>query len=172
MDISLAIVQLEEATEKCFEITDNKSTNNYENVKFETATEGQINSDISILNNQINSDTFSSGMEETSSFKTFSPFTLRSNISEPSRQSSQSSSVTQLVQGSKYIFYDDNGRKFIIDNANFEEEDKELIDIFNSNPTFSHTNPNFEFFENRSYNEAYHFYPITTNASKEDEDTK
>ncbi|GFQ91644.1 hypothetical protein TNCT_24161 [Trichonephila clavata] len=30
MDISLAIVQLEEATEKCFEITDNKSTNNYE----------------------------------------------------------------------------------------------------------------------------------------------
>ncbi|GFU56696.1 hypothetical protein TNCV_1822271 [Trichonephila clavipes] len=107
-------------------------------------------------------------MEETSSLKTLSPFTLRSNFSEPSEQSSKSSSVTPLVQGSKYVFYDDNGKKFIIDNSAFEEEEKELIDIFNLNPSFSQNNPNFEFFENRPYNEDCHFYPISTNASKED----
>ncbi|GFY72279.1 hypothetical protein TNIN_483651 [Trichonephila inaurata madagascariensis] len=109
-------------------------------------------------------------MEETSSLKTFSPFTLRSNISEPSEQSSKISSVTPLVQGSKYIFYDDNGKKFIIDNVAFEEEEKELIDIFNLNSSFSQNNPNVKFFENRSYNEACHFYPIPTNVSKEDDE--
>ncbi|GFR04926.1 hypothetical protein TNCT_464401 [Trichonephila clavata] len=165
MDISLAIARLEESTEKCSGITDNISTNNYENVKSETTIEGQIKSSISILDNQINTDAFSSGMEETSSSKTFYPFSLQSNVSEPSEQSSKSSSVTPLVQGSKYIFYDDNGKKFIIDNADFEEEEQELIDIFNSNPTVSHNNP----LENLSYNEACHFYPISTNASKEDE---
>ncbi|GFQ82458.1 hypothetical protein TNCT_341331 [Trichonephila clavata] len=173
MDISVAIAQLDETTEKCSEITDNKSTYNYENVKFETTIEGQIKSNILILDSQIYTDSFSSRMEETSSSKTFSPFTLRSNIFEPSEQSSESSSVTPLVQSSKYVFYDDNGKKFIIDNADFEEEDRELIDIFNLNPKFSHNNPNFDFLENRSYNETCHFYPISPNASKkEDEGAK
>ncbi|GFR13991.1 hypothetical protein TNCT_726781 [Trichonephila clavata] len=108
-------------------------------------------------------------MEETSSLKSLSPITLRSNISEPSGQSSESSSVVPLVQGSKYVFYDDNGKKFIIDNADFEEEEKELIDIFNLSSTSSHNNSKFEFFKNRSYNEACHFHPISTKASKEDE---
>ncbi|GFY10976.1 hypothetical protein TNCV_1124971 [Trichonephila clavipes] len=71
------------------------------------------------------------------------------------------------------MFYDDIGKKFIVYNTEFEVEEKELIDIFNLHSTFSHSNPNFEFFEDRSYNEAYHFYPILTNASsKEDEERK
>ncbi|GFV39036.1 hypothetical protein TNCV_966011 [Trichonephila clavipes] len=168
MDISPAVAQLEETTEKCFEITDNNSINNYENVKFGTTSEGRINSDISISDIQNNTDSLSSEMKETNSLKTFSPFTLQSNISEPSEQSSESSFATPLVQGSKYVFYDDNGKKFIIDNADFEEEEQELIDIFNSNSTFSHNNP----FENQSYNDACHFYPIPTNTSEEDEGEK
>ncbi|GFR11741.1 hypothetical protein TNCT_572701 [Trichonephila clavata] len=122
-------------------------------------------SNISILDNQNNTNAFSSEMEEISSLKTLSPLTLRSNISEPSEQSSESSCVTHLVQGSKYVFYDDNGEKFVIDNEDFEEEE-ELIDIFNSNTTFSHNN----LLENQSYNEASHFYPISTNASKEEDE--
>ncbi|GFQ75822.1 hypothetical protein TNCT_345501 [Trichonephila clavata] len=114
MDISLAIAQLQETTEKCSDITYKNSTNNYENVKFEITIESRIKSDISSFDYQNNTDAFSSGMEETSSLKTFSLFTLRSNTSEPSEQNSESSSVTPLFQGSKYVFYDDNGKKFII----------------------------------------------------------
>ncbi|GFU56692.1 hypothetical protein TNCV_1822251 [Trichonephila clavipes] len=173
MDMLLAIAQLEKETEKRSEITDNKSNNNYKNVKFESIIEDRIKSDISIPDNQNNIEAFSSGMEETSSLKTYSSFTLRTNISESSEQSSKNSSVTSLVQGSKYVFYDDNGKKFIIDNATFEAEEKELIDIFNLNSSFPQNNPNFEYFENRPYNEDCHFYPISTNASKEDnEDAK
>ncbi|GFY41974.1 hypothetical protein TNIN_313031 [Trichonephila inaurata madagascariensis] len=170
MDISLAIGQLEETTENCSEITDNKSTNNYKTVEFETAMVDRIKSDISILDNQQNTDAFSSGMENTSSLKKFSPFTLRNNISEPSKHSSRSSSETPLVQGTKYVLYDDNGKKFTIDNADFEVEEKELIDIFNSDSTILHNHTSNELFENRSYNEACHFYPISTNVSSEDED--
>ncbi|GFW50565.1 hypothetical protein TNCV_2888681 [Trichonephila clavipes] len=172
MDASLAIGQLKETTENCSEITDNKSTNNYKTVEFQTTTEGRIKSDISILDNQQNTDAFSNGMEDASSLKKFSPFILRNNISEPLEHSSQSSSETPLVQGTKYLFYDDNGKKFIIDNADFEVEEKELIDIFNSNSTTLHNNTNIELFENRSYNEDCHFYPIPMNVSSEDEDVE
>ncbi|GFR13677.1 hypothetical protein TNCT_22531 [Trichonephila clavata] len=126
--------------------------------------EGRIKSDNSIIDKQKDIDAFLRGLEEINSF---SLFPLRSNISETSEQSSESSSVTPLVQGSKYVFYDDNGKKFIIDNADFEEEEKELIDIFNSNSTLLINNPNSEFFENRSYNDTCHFYPISTNAPSE-----
>ncbi|GFR02023.1 hypothetical protein TNCT_169311 [Trichonephila clavata] len=169
MDISLAIALLEKSTEKCYEITDNNSSNNYETVKFEPTIECRIKPDILGFDSQ-NNTAFSSGMEETSALKTFSTFTLRSNTSQPLEQSSDSSSVTPLVQGSKYVFYDDNGRKFIIDNADFEEEEQELIDIFNSNPIFSYNNPNFELFENLSYSKEYHFYPISTNSSSEEDE--
>ncbi|GFV23655.1 hypothetical protein TNCV_5108411 [Trichonephila clavipes] len=82
---------------------------NYENAKFKITIEGRIKPDSSTLHNQNKTDASSSGMEETSSLKTFFLFTLRSNISEPSEQSSESSSVTSLVQGTKYEFHDDNG---------------------------------------------------------------
>ncbi|GFY39480.1 hypothetical protein TNIN_335451 [Trichonephila inaurata madagascariensis] len=149
-----------------------ESVNNYKNVNFGATIKGRIKSDSPIFDSQNNTNVFSSGMEETSSLKTFSPFTLTRNISEPSEQCSESSSVAPLVQFSKYVFYDDNEKQFIIENAEFEEEEKELIDTFNSNSTFPHNNPNFEFFENRSFNEACHFYPISTNVSLEDEDVK
>ncbi|GFY42525.1 hypothetical protein TNIN_285321 [Trichonephila inaurata madagascariensis] len=147
-----------------FEFTDER-VNNYKNVNLVATVEGRIKSDVSILENQKNTDAFSSRIEETRSLKTFSLFTLRSNIFKPLEQSSERSFVAPLVQGSKYVLYNDNGKNFIMDKADFEE----LIDIFNSKSTFSHRNPNFEFFENRSYNEACHFYPMSTNASKEED---
>ncbi|GFX21893.1 hypothetical protein TNCV_2311711 [Trichonephila clavipes] len=46
----------------------------------------------------------------------------------------------------------------IIDNANFGEEDKEMNDITNSNSISSSNNPNFVL---RSYNDDYHFKPVS-----------
>ncbi|GFW81256.1 hypothetical protein TNCV_376041 [Trichonephila clavipes] len=175
IDISLVIAQRKETTEKFSESTDNKSTDNYENVKFETTIETRFKSDTSSIDIQQSTYAISSEIEETNSSKKLSPFTLRNNVSDSSDQSSENSCVTPLVQGSKYLFYDDYGEKFIIDNAEFEEEENEQNDIFNSNSTFLHSNPNSEFLQNRSYNEACHFYPISTNASSgnhTDEDEK
>ncbi|GFV70204.1 hypothetical protein TNCV_2553481 [Trichonephila clavipes] len=169
MDTSLAIAQSKETLEKCSKITDNNSTNNIKTVKFETTMEGRMKSDNSIFDNQQNTNAFSSGMEHTSSVNKISPFTVRNKISEPSEKSSESSSGSPLVQGSKYTFYDDNGKKFTIDNADFEEEEKELIDIFNLNSTILHNNSNIESFRNRPYNEACHFYPISTTVSSDED---
>ncbi|GFQ71663.1 hypothetical protein TNCT_3341 [Trichonephila clavata] len=149
--------------EKNVDYHTDESTNNYENFKLQSITEGQIKSDNSIIDKQKNIEAFLRGLE---TINYFSPFPLRSNISEPPKRSSQSPSTSPLVQSSKYLFYDNNGKKFIIDNADFEEE-KELINIFNSKSTLLHIKPNAEFFENRSYNDACHFYPISTNASSE-----
>ncbi|GFY38094.1 hypothetical protein TNIN_398161 [Trichonephila inaurata madagascariensis] len=90
-------------------------------------------------------------MEETRYLKKISAFTQGNNNSGSSGQISALSSKTTLVKDSKYTFYDDNGEKFIIDNADFEEDDKELIDIFNASSTF--LGPS---------NEYFHFKPIPT----------
>ncbi|GFT97173.1 hypothetical protein TNCV_3858311 [Trichonephila clavipes] len=172
MDISLAIAQSEETTEKCSKITDIKSTDNIKTVEFETTMEGLMKSDNSIFDNRQNTNAFLSGMEHTSSLKKISPFTLQSKISEPSEKSPKSPSGSPLVQGSKYALYDDNGKKFIIDNADFEEEEKELMDIFNLNSRILPNNSNIELFRNRPYVEACHFYPISTTVSSEKEDVE
>ncbi|GFQ71551.1 hypothetical protein TNCT_483141, partial [Trichonephila clavata] len=158
---------LEETIKNCIEIANNISANNYENIEFETATGCEIESDHSILDYQQNITAISSEVKENRCLKKISPFTLRSTISEPLEPNSENSSATPVVQRSKYVFYVDNGKKFIIDNADFEEDAKELIDIFNSNSTLLHNKPNSEFFENRSYNDACHFHPISMNASSE-----
>ncbi|GFT38627.1 hypothetical protein TNCV_4949221 [Trichonephila clavipes] len=54
------------------------------------------------------------------------------NISELSEQISSNLSKSTFVESSKYAFYDDSGKQFIIDNVGFEEE-KELADVFNLN---------------------------------------
>ncbi|GFY48557.1 hypothetical protein TNIN_229261 [Trichonephila inaurata madagascariensis] len=110
---------------------------------------------------------FQTEWKERDFLKKLSSFTLRSNSSEPSDQSSENSSVIPMIQNSKYLFYDYIEKKLIVDNADFEEEEKDLIDIFNSNSTFLHNNTNLNLFENGSYNEACHIYPISTNASLE-----
>ncbi|GFY66178.1 hypothetical protein TNIN_269281 [Trichonephila inaurata madagascariensis] len=101
-------------------------------------------------------------MDKTRYLKKLSPFTQRSYISETSGQISTLSFETTLIKGTKYTFLDDNGKEFVIDNADFEKEKKELIYIFNSNPIFLSNNSNFEM---RSYNETFYFIPIPTDAS-------
>ncbi|GFX76966.1 hypothetical protein TNCV_2258291 [Trichonephila clavipes] len=76
---------------------------------------------------------FASEMDKIKSLKELSPFTQQSSISEPTEQFVAHATETKLAKHSNYEFYDDNGEKFVFDNAEFEEEEKELIDIFNSN---------------------------------------
>ncbi|GFU26363.1 hypothetical protein TNCV_199491 [Trichonephila clavipes] len=71
-------------------------------------------------------------------------------------------SETTLVEGITYTFYVVNVKKLIIDKADFEQEEKELVVIFNSKLAFSSNNSNFEM----GYrNQAFHFTPIPTGAS-------
>ncbi|GFT94871.1 hypothetical protein TNCV_1471801 [Trichonephila clavipes] len=122
---------------------------------------------ISIL---ANTNAFSSGIDDTKSFKKFSPFTQRNNIPGVMEQTSAHFAETPLAKYSKYEFCDDNGGKFIIDNAEFEEEEKELMDIFYSNSEILPSNP---FYDRGSYNENYHFIPIPdTSDNPTNEDAK
>ncbi|GFY56631.1 hypothetical protein TNIN_141851 [Trichonephila inaurata madagascariensis] len=67
-----------------------------------------------------------------------------------------------LAQSTKYTFYDDNEGEIIIDNANFEEEEEELINIFHSSSNSLPNTPNIEV---ESYDESIHFKPIPQNVS-------
>ncbi|GFQ76017.1 hypothetical protein TNCT_427141 [Trichonephila clavata] len=162
MNISHANTQPEEKFEIIAEIADNESIQTYEDNEINTTKEEENMSGISAISIHENMEAFSSGMDKTKSFKKFSRFTQRSIISGPTEQTSAHSTETTLAKYSKYVFYDDNGEKFIINNAEFEEEEKELTDIFNSN---SEILPNNPFYERGSYNENYHFLPIPLNAS-------
>ncbi|GFR28541.1 hypothetical protein TNCT_588641 [Trichonephila clavata] len=73
-----------------------------------------------------------------------------------------SSETLNLVKGTQYAFYDGNGKKFSIDNADFEVEEKELVDIFNSSSSPLSNTSNIE---RGSYNEAFHFKHIPADAS-------
>ncbi|GFR07560.1 hypothetical protein TNCT_473541 [Trichonephila clavata] len=66
-----------------------------------------------------------------------------------------------MIKSTKYNFYDDNGKKCIIVNDDFEEE-KEVKDLFDSEWSSSSTNPNFKM---ESYNDTFHFKPISMDAS-------
>ncbi|GFX95965.1 hypothetical protein TNCV_2085451 [Trichonephila clavipes] len=144
VNLSLAIVSLDETHESCPQITNTKLFLSYEDGEFEITKKVQINSDDSIISTTKNTDAISSGMDTKISLKKFSPFTQRRNISGSSEQIPAFSSETTLIKGTQYTFYDDNGEKFIIDNADFEEEEEELIDIFNSNLAFVSKNSKFE----------------------------
>ncbi|GFW43273.1 hypothetical protein TNCV_1350361 [Trichonephila clavipes] len=104
-------------------------------------------------------------LDEIRSSEKFSPVMQLSNISGSSDQISTPSSETTLVKSTKYTFYDDNGEKFIIDNADFEEEEEELIDIFKSNSALVSNYPNFKI---DSYNENFHFVPIASSDNHTD----
>ncbi|GFS50254.1 hypothetical protein TNCV_3461 [Trichonephila clavipes] len=153
MNLSLSITQLEEKLKIFPEIADDKLSRNYADAEFEIFKKVQIKSDDSTVNNNQNTNTFSTGMKEKRSLKNISPFTQRNNNSGSSGQISTLSSETTLVKGTKYTFYDDDGEKFIIDNADFEEDEKELIDIFNT--SLASLGP---------CNESFHFKPSPTNA--------
>ncbi|GFQ94435.1 hypothetical protein TNCT_503821 [Trichonephila clavata] len=158
MNISLANTQTEEKIKMSEEITDNKSNQNYEDSEIDTTKEEKNVSHISSISIYEDTDAFSSGMDKTKSFKKIFPFTQRNNSSRPTEQTYAHSTETTLVKNSKCLFYDDNGENFIIDNAEFEEEEKELIDVLNTN---SEILPNNPFYERASY----HFLPIPSNAS-------
>ncbi|GFR16024.1 hypothetical protein TNCT_390861 [Trichonephila clavata] len=170
MNTSLAITEPEEKIELSAEIADKKLIENYEDSEIDSIKD-EIISDISVINIHEDTDAFSNGMDNARSFKKFSRFTQQ-NISGAIEQTFAHSTETPLAKYSKYVFYDDNGMQFIIDNAEFEEEEKEIIDIFNSNSEILLSNP---FYERGSFNENYHFFPIPLEASPfnlADEDMK
>ncbi|GFR13161.1 hypothetical protein TNCT_484001 [Trichonephila clavata] len=133
---------------------------NYEDSEIDS-TKDEIVSEISVISIHEDTGEFSNGIHNASYFKKFSRFTQQ-NISGVTEQTSAYSTETPLAKYSKYVFYDDNGEKLIIDNAEFEEEEKEIIDIFNSN---SEILPSIPFYERISYNEDYHYNQISLNAS-------
>ncbi|GFR07226.1 hypothetical protein TNCT_572741 [Trichonephila clavata] len=159
MNLPLAGTQLELNLENFPEIDDNHLFQNFKDDEFEITREAD-----SIIYNNQNTETFSTGMNEARSSKNFSPVTQRSNTSASSEQISTPSSETTLVKGTEYTFYDDNGNKFIIDNADFEEEEEELTDIFNPNSALVSNYLNFKI---DSYNERFHFIPIPMGASSD-----
>ncbi|GFR32534.1 hypothetical protein TNCT_235091 [Trichonephila clavata] len=108
MNISLVNTQTEEKIEMIAEITDNKLIENPEDNEIDRTEEDQIMSDISAFCIHRDTDVFSSGMDKTRSFKKLSLFTLRSNISGLTEQTSTHSTETTLTKYSKYVFYDDN----------------------------------------------------------------
>ncbi|GFS36121.1 hypothetical protein TNIN_163801 [Trichonephila inaurata madagascariensis] len=158
MNNSLEITKPKEKVEMSAEIADNKIIQNYDDNEIDKTKEDSIMPDVSPINIYDDTDTFSSGMNKTRAFKKFSPVNQRNNISEPMEQTSANFIETPLAKYSKYIFYDGNEEKFIIDNAEFEEEEKELIDIFNLNSKILPSNP---FYNRGSYNEKNHFIPIS-----------
>ncbi|GFY67286.1 hypothetical protein TNIN_382011 [Trichonephila inaurata madagascariensis] len=172
INLSLANTQLDEKIEISLEITVNKSIQNYEDTEIGTTKEYKIISDISAISIQEDMDAFSSGIDKRMSFKESSPFSQRSNISASIEQTSAYATETPLAKYSECEFYDDNEKKFIINNAEFEEEEKELIDIINSNSEILPSNP---FHARGSYDENYHFFPISLDTSPDnstDEDMK
>ncbi|GFQ66726.1 hypothetical protein TNCT_576421 [Trichonephila clavata] len=144
ISISLANTQPKEKVELSVEIAENKTIQNYNDDEIDTTKEDAIVSDVSDISIPEDTDAFSSGMDKTRSIKKFTPFTQRSNISGQTEQTSVNFTETPLSKYSKYEFYDDNGDKFIIDNAEFQKEEKELIDIFNSNLEILPSNPFYE----------------------------
>ncbi|GFQ94280.1 hypothetical protein TNCT_140341 [Trichonephila clavata] len=133
---------------------------NYEDGEIDSIKDEMI-SDISVIRFHEDTDAFSNGMDNSRSFKKFSRFTQQI-ISGVMEQTSAHSTETQLAKYSKYVFYDDNKDQFIIDKAEFEEEAKEIIDIFNSNAEILPSNP---FYERGSFNENYDFFPIPFDAA-------
>ncbi|GFY15555.1 hypothetical protein TNCV_1282031 [Trichonephila clavipes] len=157
-NLSLAITQ-EEKLHTCYVITDNRLTEKREDKEFEVRIGGQTVSD---TNFHLNTDTISNEMDITRSFQKFCPSTHGSNAIEASEQISAHFSEITLAQNTKYAFYDDNEEEIIIDNANFEEEEVELINIFHSSSNSLSNTSNIEV---ESYNETIHFKPISQNAS-------
>ncbi|GFQ87931.1 hypothetical protein TNCT_84551 [Trichonephila clavata] len=157
MNNSVVITNPEEKIEISADISDNKSILDEVNEIDATKKDEKI-SDISTISIYESTNALSSGIDKTRSIKKFTPFTM-DNISGPTEQTSaHSTEITHtLAKFSKYVFSDDKGDEFIIDNAEFEVEEKELIDIFNSNSEILPSNP---FYERGSYNENYHFIPI------------
>ncbi|GFY60814.1 hypothetical protein TNIN_170981 [Trichonephila inaurata madagascariensis] len=127
MNISLAISQLEEKVEKCSVIADNKLIEKLEDVGVENTIKGPMKSDTAYNQNK---DGISNGIDTTRSFKKFSPLTKRTNISETSEHISALSSETNMAKGTKFPFFDNNAKIFIINNDDFEEEEKELKGFF------------------------------------------
>ncbi|GFR13128.1 hypothetical protein TNCT_550431 [Trichonephila clavata] len=156
---SLAITEPEEKIELSAEIADKKLIENYEDGEIDS-NKDEIMSDISVLSIPEDKNALSNRMDNSRSFKKFSRFTQQ-NIYGVMEQTFAHSTETPLAKYSKYVFYDDNGEQFIIDNAEFEEEEKEIIDIFNSNLEILQRNP---FYEMGYRNENY-FIPIPFNAS-------
>ncbi|GFR32498.1 hypothetical protein TNCT_208181 [Trichonephila clavata] len=111
MNLSRAIYILEEKFENFSEIADDKLSRTYEDTKFEITREVQIKSEDSTINNNQNTDSFSTGMDEARSLKKFSSFTQRNNKSGSSEPISALSSETTLVKGTQYTFYDDQWGK-------------------------------------------------------------
>ncbi|GFW30028.1 hypothetical protein TNCV_1593461 [Trichonephila clavipes] len=162
MNLYLAIPQLKEKHENFPGIAD-KLSRNYEDVEFEITREVQIKSDDSITFNNQNTNALSTGMDKTRSLKKISPLTQRSNISGTSEQISALSAKTTLVKRTKYTFYGENGgNSSFIYNTDFEEEEKELIDIFHSS---SEALSNTSNIKTGSYNKAFPFKLIPTDAS-------
>ncbi|GFQ71409.1 hypothetical protein TNCT_410131, partial [Trichonephila clavata] len=160
MNNSLAITEPEEKIELSAEIAAKKLIENYEDGEIDS-NKDEIMSDTSVLTVHENMKAFSNGMDNVRSFKKFSRFTQQ-NISGVMEQTPAHSTETPFAKYSKYVFSDDNGEQFIIDNAEFEEEEKEIVDIFNSNSEILPSNP---FYEKGSFNENYHFFPIRFDAS-------
>ncbi|GFR20727.1 hypothetical protein TNCT_494311 [Trichonephila clavata] len=160
MNNSLAITEPEEKIELSAEIVDKKLIKNYEDSEI-NSTKEEIMSDISVISIHEDTGAFSNGRDNARSFKKFSRFTQQ-NISGVMEQTSAHSPETPLAKYSKYVFYDDNGEQCIIDNAEFEEEEKEIIDIFNSH---SEILPSKPFYERGSLNENYNLFPISFDVS-------
>ncbi|GFV56244.1 hypothetical protein TNCV_3266511 [Trichonephila clavipes] len=137
--------QEEEKVKNGSENADDKLTENYEDGEFEVPIEGQM---VSYINIQQNPDVISREMD-TKCFKNCAPFAQRNIITEISEQISAFSFETTLIQGTKHTFYDDNGEKFLIDNAQFEEE-LENCSIY------------------LIQNESINFKPISANAPTDD----
>ncbi|GFR15220.1 hypothetical protein TNCT_536591 [Trichonephila clavata] len=160
MNNSLAITEPEEKIELSAEIAAKKLIENYEDGEIDS-NKDEIMSDISVLTIHESTKAFSNGMDNVRCFKKFTRFTQK-NISGVMEQTPAHSNETPLAEYSKYVFSDDNGEQFIIDNAEFEEEEKEIVDILNSNSEILPSNP---FYERGSFNENYHFFPIPSDAS-------
>ncbi|GFX21892.1 hypothetical protein TNCV_2311701 [Trichonephila clavipes] len=135
MDISLTVSQLEEKAEKCSVIADNKLIEKFEDVGVENTIKGPMKSNTTYNQNK---DGILNRIDTTRTFKKFSPLTKRTNISETSEHISAPSAETTMIEGTKYTLFDNNAKIFIINNDDFEEEEKELKDYFDSDSTHTH----------------------------------
>ncbi|GFT68901.1 hypothetical protein NPIL_631431 [Nephila pilipes] len=121
-----AITLMEERVEKCAEIKNN-IIENKEKANFERAVKDHMESNASVLIHHQKKDAIWSS--NTSAFKKFSPSTQRKAILHPARHTFENSQNT-LSKLSKYKFSARRGKSFTIDNSVFENEDIELIEIF------------------------------------------
>ncbi|GFR23961.1 hypothetical protein TNCT_321881 [Trichonephila clavata] len=153
---SVAIPQLEEKVEKCSGIDDNKLTENFKDIIFGNT---RIASSINNVdeNDIIDKADFEEEEEELNDIINSNSITSsNSPNSEIISYSHDFPFKRILVDASPVKSTDEND---IIVNDDFEVEDKELNDIFNSNSASPSNNPNFE---TGYFNEAFHFTPTPT----------